>query len=149
MKMSCRIAAVATACAAAVALSGCTRPFGDSLDRERYIRDNVAVLEELPAVPGALMLGTSSSECLARDTADTQVGGYWTTRVFALPRTVSATRAIALYGSELTKDGWRLVHESAALAISARRGDAYVHVVAADDEVAVGVDHDWKHCPGP
>lgn len=132
-------------------LAGCGG--GDGIDRGPYVSRNVALLDRLPAVPGAQAIGTSSSAYRDGDNPGAQVAGYGTSRTYRLPRGASSAEAVDHYRRTLTP-AWTEVAGTGEY-VSLRRGDAYLHVLAGRGRVIAEIDADCykggssPHCFGP
>ncbi|HEX6699900.1 MAG TPA: hypothetical protein VF101_04140 [Gaiellaceae bacterium] len=119
----------------AVALVGCGGP-----DKEKYVRENLRLLDSFPVVPGARALRTESFGYKDNDTAGARTIGYGTTRTYRLPAGVSPREAVMFYRRALG-ESWR-VDVSEAPSVSLRKGDAYLHVLGGRATVIVEIDYD-------
>jgi hypothetical protein len=122
--------------AAAVLVSGC----GD-VDRDSYVKKNVAVLKTVPTFPGARPGGFESGPYKGGDNAGARTIGYGTTRIDTLPGATRPAKVIAFYRRAL-RGAWQIVDDSAAPSLSLRKGDAYLHVLPGGGEVYLEIDHD-------
>jgi hypothetical protein len=123
--------------AAAVLLSGC---FGGSgVDRDSYVKKNVALLKTLPTFPGARAGGFESGPYKGGDSPGAKTIGYGTTRDYTF--SAAPARVIAFYRRALHGE-WQLVDVSEAPSLSLRKGDAYVHILVGRGNAMVEIDHD-------
>ena len=138
------------ACLAAL-VAGCGA--GDDVERGPYVSANLALLDTLPAVPGARVIGTSSSAYRDGDNPGARTAGYGTSREYRLPRGTSGAAAVDHYRRALTP-AWTEVAGSREY-VSLRRGDAYLHVLAGRGRLSAEIDADCyksdssPHCFGP
>jgi hypothetical protein len=119
---------------------------GRNVDREEYVRENVAVLSRVPVYPGAVVDDTRSSPCKESEQDFARTLGYYTSRRYVLPEGTRAQDVIAFMRRELR--GWRIVDASPAPSLSITQSRAYGHILAGDDDYSVSVDHDRPGCPG-
>jgi hypothetical protein len=107
---------------------------GYGVDRERYVAANEAILDELPAYPGARRTSTRSSPYYEEDAAWSPVAGYTTLVFFELASDAEPEGVAAFYERELRRGGWRLVGKlteppyAAGPILSFRRGGAALSV---------------------
>ena len=117
------------------------------------MKANVALLRALPAFPGA-RLGKVEALPYRADEQSDAIAGYWASRIDRPPGGTSPATVIAYYQREL-RPAWQVVDLSKAPSLSARKGDAYVHVLAGGGVVHIEVDHDCykggasPRCGGP
>jgi hypothetical protein len=146
------IAALLAATASALVTTACRSGAHDEI-RAPYVRQNLAVLRSIPAVPHAMLARTESSPYRESEQDDAPVAGYGTTRVYNLPSGTHAKSAVDFYRRALA-GGWTDVAGSREY-VSLKRGDAYLHILAGRGRLYVEVDHDcykgdrFPHCFGP
>jgi hypothetical protein len=77
---------------------------GDDEDVEEadYIAANEAILDELPALPGAELTQTTTAPYFEGDGAGAPVAGYTTNAVFRVPDGTSAEDVVSFYEEELS-----------------------------------------------
>jgi hypothetical protein len=133
---ACRLSVGVAIAAVAVGCGG----GGDDVDRDGYVKENLALLRTLPSFPGARLGRVEALPYKANEQSDA-VAGYWAARTDRLPTGVRPAAVIAYYRRELRRE-WRIDDISKAPSISLRKGDAYLHVLAGGGVVDVEVDHD-------
>jgi hypothetical protein len=118
---------------------------GCGADGESYVADNEALLERLPAFPQAAAGRVTSSPYKRWEDAFWQpvapVRGFTTYRSSEMVRRVRPREVIDFYRRELGDD-WIEV-DASPRSLSLRNGDAYLHVLAGEDRLALWVDHDY------
>jgi hypothetical protein len=120
--------AAAPVVAIAAALAGCV--FG-SVDRERYVKANEALFEQLPSFPGTRI--TSETSHAYRESENGPVVGYTTLVLLALPKEATPEAVAAFFESRLSPE-WRLVSRvdeppfAAGPILNFRKGEALVSV---------------------
>lgn len=149
-----RLAAAARSLSVAGAIAalaaGCDE--GDDVERESYVRANVALLRAVPEFPGARLGKVEALPYRASEQSDA-IAGYWASRIDRVPGGTRPAGVIAYYQRELRP--WQVVDLSKAPSISLRKGDAYLHVLAGGGVVHIEVDHDCykggasPRCGGP
>src|SRR4029077_11789267 len=110
------------------------------VERGPYLAQNAALLRTLPAFPQARLVQVGSSPWKTSDDEGAAIGGYFTTRIYALPPATDGATAISFYRRALTPN-WTEVAGSTEY-VGMKRGDAYLHVLAGRGRVLVEVDHD-------
>ena len=125
---------------------GCS---GGDVGRDDYVRENRTVLHSIPPPPSGSLTEQVSRPYTGRDVEGADIIGYWTIRTYATPRGLTAEEVIRFYRQRLGPE-WELLQQSAAPSLSYRKGDAYLHILADEENVVVEVDHDcFKGGPAP
>jgi hypothetical protein len=129
-------------------------PLGCALRKRDYIDDNLAILNAVPAYPGALEKYTNeASEYRNGDNELAPPTGWSSHRVYFVPRGVRMRQVLAFYDTELTRRGWRKQHPDCG-AGAYEKDDAAILVNAGGvnprdptSDVDVGVDaHGADEC---
>jgi hypothetical protein len=89
---------------------------------------------------GAQLRRTESHAYENNDTPAARTIGYGTSRVYEPVSSASPESIIRFYRRHMRS--WRVEDVSETPSISLSRGDAYVHVLAGEDQFVVEVDHD-------
>jgi hypothetical protein len=145
------IAALLAATSSALVVTACGSGAQDEV-RAPYVRENLALLRSIPAVPHAKLVRTESNPYRESEQDDAPVTGYGTTRVYNLSRGTHAESAVGFYRRALA-DRWTEVAGSREY-VSLKHGDAYLHILAGRGRLDVEVDHDCykgdasPHCFG-
>jgi hypothetical protein len=92
----------------ALALTAC-----GSKRQDAYDRANLALLDRVPAYPGAAAPRTTTS-----GETNTKFGA----RDWTLPKSATAARVVAWYERELQRRGWRITGESFGTVRAVRKG---------------------------
>lgn len=130
----------ATAVLVIVGVAGC-----GGVERDDYVQENVALLDDLPVHPRATIGSTTSTACKSNDTEFARTVGYYTSREYLLPTETDPIRVVAFYKRGATD--WRARDESAAPSVNLVRGEAFAHVLAGPTSYFIGVDHASQGCP--
>ena len=82
-------------------------PIGCALRECEYVKDNLAILDSLPAYPGAQEKYTNEdAEYRHGDNELSPPAGWSSHRVYSVPRGVRMRQVLTFYESELTRRGW-------------------------------------------
>jgi hypothetical protein len=139
------VAALLAATMSALVATACGSRAPDEV-RAPYVRENLALLRSIPAVPHARLVRTESGPYRESEQDDAPIKGYGTTRVYNLPRGMHAASAVDFYRRALA-GRWTEVAGSHQY-VSLKRGDAYLHILAGRGRLYVEVDYDcYKATP--
>jgi hypothetical protein len=128
---------VAAAALFAIGVVGC----GPDVDRDSYVAKNLALLNTVPAFPGARLVTVDSAPYRLTELPGAGIAGYGTVRAYRLPAGTKARAVISFYRRALQPE-WEFVAGSPDRYVSLHRGDAYLHILPGAGNVAVEIDHD-------